>query len=169
MFLDGESMIHIGQQVPRLVSGRRITAFVRVNEYVLIPWRLCAVVFHLAAIICVADYRSTLITTASLRPGYSQEDFDHFMISANAAVGLTVACVILCSTGLFTGRTLRMAGMNFCHCVCHSVGACLLIVVWHYTLHVTRLWHVFFFFSIPPTILELTGFCFSVWKGYDSW
>lgn len=162
-------MIHIGQQVPRLVSGRRVTAFVRANETILIPWRLCAVILHLAAIICVADYRATLIVQASLLPGYSPADYDHFMVSANAAIGLSIACLFVCTSGLFTGRTLRMSGMNFVHCVCHSVAGALLIVVWHYTLHVARLWHVFYFFSIPPTVCEVIAFCFSAWKGYDSW
>ena len=161
-------MIHIGRQVPRIVVGRGFTSMFRPNEALLVRWRLAAFILHCTALLCVADYRHTLIVKASLLPGYTSEDFDYFYSSAQAAIAMTIFCLVVCISGIATARTLRVTGVNFLHAVCHTSAGVLLLAVWHYTSHVHRLWHIFYVFSIIPSIVELLAVFLSLWRGYDA-
>lgn len=162
-------MIHVGRQVPRIVLGRGLTSLFRPNEALLVRWRLAAFILHCTGLMCVADFRDTLIRQGSLLDGYSDDDFDFFARSANAAVALTVVCLAISMIGVATARTLRVTGINLLHSLCHTAAGVLLILVWYYTAHIFRLWHVFYFFSIIPATVELLSFTMSWWRGYDMW
>jgi hypothetical protein len=162
-------MIHVGRQVPRIVLGRGWTSLFRPNEALLVRWRLAAFILHCTALLCVADFRDMLIIHGSLLEGYTQEDFDFFSHSADAAVAMTVLCLAVSIAGVANARTLRVTGLNLLHALCHTSGGVLLILVWYYTAHVYRLWHILYFFSIIPALLEIFSVVLSHWRGYDIW
>lgn len=160
-------MIHVGRQVPKIILGRGF--FFRLNESLLVPWRLASFILHCAALLCVADYRHTLIVEGSLLSGFSNDDLDFFMRSANGAIAATILCLVVCMSGVITGRSLRLPGVNLVHCVCHSVGGVLLMMIWFHTSHIERVWHVFYFFSLIPAIIEILSMIFSFLRGFDLW
>lgn len=162
-------MIHVGRQVPRIVLGRGFTSLFRPNEALLVRWRLAAFILHCTALLCVADYRDALIKQGSLLEGFSDEDYSHFATSARAAVGMTVICLMVCMLGVANARTLRVTGVNLLHAICHTTGGVLLLMVWYYTAHVHRIWHVFYFFSLIPAAVELISVVLSYSRGYDMW
>ncbi|CUI14066.1 membrane-associated protein, putative [Bodo saltans] len=162
-------MIHVGRQVPRVVLSRGWTSLFRPNESLLVRWRLAAFILHCTALLCVADYRDTLIVRGSLLEGFTQEDFNFFARSANGAVAMTVLCLAVAVAGIFNARTLRVTGLNLLHALCHTAGGILLILVWFYTAHVHRLWHIFYFFNIIPASIEIFSVVLSYWRGYDMW
>jgi hypothetical protein len=162
-------MIHIGRQVPRIVLGRGFTSLFRPNEFLLVRWRLAAFILHCTALLCVADYRHSLIVEGSLLPGFSEDDYNHFNSSAQAAVAMTIICLAICVIGVGNARTLRVTGVNLLHALCHTSGGVLLMLVWYYTSHVDRIWHVFYFFSVIPASVEVLAVALSIWRGFDMW
>lgn len=162
-------MIHVAVPFPRIVSAHTSQFMMQPNEFVLIPWRLAALGLHVTALLAALDSRKDLIRASALPPEYEEEDYQYLLNSTNWAIAASFICLVVCSTGFFTGRTILNGALNLLHAVCHTVAGILLICMWYNEGHVVRIWHIMYFFALFPAAVETFCMIQSQLQGVDMW
>mmetsp|Transcript_34738 Transcript_34738/g.107278 ORF Transcript_34738/g.107278 Transcript_34738/m.107278 type:complete len:162 (-) Transcript_34738:115-600(-) len=128
----------------------------RLNETLLVPWKMLALAVHATALFTVTDYRDQLVDLAVFENA-SESDRRLERDSMNFALALTYIAVIVSTFALVSARTISFGSVNFLSAVGHSVSGILLLLVWLNDAHWARIWHVFFVFTMVPGIVELAA------------
>ncbi|KAH9579735.1 Transmembrane protein 107 [Trypanosoma melophagium] len=152
----------------RVFPGFHPTFIRRLNVMLLIPFRLLMLVAHFTALICVSLGSEEMIMEASLGPEYTQEDYLYFRRSTDACLAASFLFLFFDCWGVVTARTLRSGFTNTINGCLHAAAAVLLIVAWNATMHVTRIWQIFYVFSTISTGLEIIALCVSYRSGMDN-
>jgi hypothetical protein len=140
----------------------------RVNETLLVPWKLLALGVHATGLITVTHYRDTLLSFV-LPDGVSAEDRSLERSSMNVSLALTYICVFVSAFAMLSARTITVGPVNLISAVGHSVSGILLMLIWINDAHVVRIWHTFFVFTMVPALLEFAVTMFIRMKGTYMW
>ncbi|KPI90406.1 hypothetical protein ABL78_0482 [Leptomonas seymouri] len=108
-----------------------------------------------------------MILQSSLAKGYAEADYFFLRQATDLCLAASFLCLLFGMWGVVTSRTLRFGVDNWFQGSCHTAAAVLLIVSWHATAHVARIWHIFYIFSIIPTGIEAIALAYSYWRGLD--
>ncbi|ORC90947.1 uncharacterized protein TM35_000073710 [Trypanosoma theileri] len=152
----------------RVIPGFHPTFIRRLNVMFIIPFRLLMLVAHFTALICASLGSDEMILEASLGPEYTKDEYLYFRRSTDACLAASFLFLFFDCWGIVTARTLRSGLMNTINGCLHAAAAVLLIVAWNATMHVTRIWQIFYIFSIIPTGLEVIALCISYNNGMDN-
>lgn len=158
----------VGHTAPRFLMVRYPTIFSRVND-ILINWRLLALSLHLMALVVIGNAKPQLIVASALPDPYTQDDFDAVDRSTQLALACSLGSLFICSMGFFTGRTTTNEPLNVVHASCHTIAGVMLVVVWDWSAHVARVWHIWYFFGLLPSVLEIVVFLSSRSRGLFRW
>eukprot|EP01064_Diplonema_japonicum_P007319 TRINITY_DN14972_c0_g1_i1.p1 TRINITY_DN14972_c0_g1~~TRINITY_DN14972_c0_g1_i1.p1 ORF type:complete len:145 (+),score=4.51 TRINITY_DN14972_c0_g1_i1:37-471(+) len=121
-------------------------------QEVLTPVRFIATISDLVALLmCMDGVDSNL--QASFVQGATIPS--NTTLSAKAAIGLSIACVLICLGGMMIGYTTLNTASSFLQIPLHSVAAALLLNVHYLSSHYVRFWHIFFVFILPSTLIEV--------------
>lgn len=124
-------------------------------------------VAHFAAIICIAQGSDDMIRLASLKEHNRESDYKYMRHATDLCLAASFCCLLVNLWGIVTARSLRYGLMNIIQGAGDAVSTVLLVIFWQANTHVARVWHVFYIFSLVPTICELAVLTYSYRRGID--
>eukprot|EP00756_Hemistasia_phaeocysticola_P004870 Hpha_TRINITY_DN13052_c2_g1::TRINITY_DN13052_c2_g1_i1::g.68980::m.68980 len=157
-----------------IVLNEVLTLLLPVSR-LLVPVRFAATLVHLVALMMVLDSVQGSVA-ASLRGWVDAtetpqlaEAFDSAERSARAGLALSFVCTAFCALGAFLGISTLQHGPSLFQSVAHGIAATLLFLVHSTSENYLRIWHVFFFFTLPAAAAEMWVAVRALWAREVAW
>jgi hypothetical protein len=120
----------------------------------LIPARFLFTIGHFLVLLMMLNVRATNVK-ASIPSAYTQSQYDTADASLRAAIALSITCICIDIIALLGSFSMFSPFMNALHCLSHFFSTVLLSIFIQNQQHYIVAWYVFFFLTMPVTILEL--------------
>lgn len=154
---------------PEKLINRFPASILRINENVLIPWKMMALGIHFTGWLTVTDYRQQLLQNSVPAEFVVSEDRDLERHSMNVCLALTFFAIFVSAFAFLSARTISIGPINLLSSVGHTVSGILLLLIWNNDAHVVRLWHTFFVFTMVPGLFELIAIVMIRLRGTYMW